>query len=243
MSLTLKTLRAPNGMGVFLGFSDAGNAVRHLEKHVLEEPECAGWQIVMTDWSALLDASAGDERWRFRQRAAESGGASAQELYDDYCEAAQTAFDEGELLGWWTQTGDIIAAFCTDGVLSIGTLQSPSRVLTIYLPGRVARPDLNGKNDDTKRTSRRNNAKGMRGGYRKAHSGGKERRAWNREEQLFYQVFRPAVQRIRRSHYETVDHQLNRRKHEYAKLKEVLPSTRRMNYQWWQSLRKNRAKP
>ena len=236
MTLILRELRAPNALGAVQGFPTAVEAVCHLCDHVLTAPECHGWNLVLGGWDELFDQA--DQRWKYARQATTSDGASAQELYDDYCCAAQRSMDESSATNWWVVDGDTLATFSTNGVLVVAHLMSEPTIATIFLPGQghgvlVGRGDSRGTTPLPRECRRR-----MRSGQ---HRIGRPDRAdsaeWGREERLFFRVFRPAVQFIKRCHFDAMDYQLRRRKHEYALLKKKLPATNGMTFEWWQALR------
>jgi len=67
-----------------------------------------------------------------------------------------------------------------------------------------------------------------------------ERRAkWNTDQRIFYEVFRPAVQHIRDSYWDSNASQARARRlgrHEYALLKEKLPPNSELGFDEWLAL-------
>ncbi len=65
-------------------------------------------------------------------------------------------------------------------------------------------------------------------------------RAWSAEQRLYCRVFRPAVQHIRRTHLDQPalgEGRCPGPRHEYARLKHVLPRMSELGFTDWQALR------
>lgn len=223
-------------------FSDWQSACNHLRDHLLTEPECFAWLLVDPGYDQILDAGNPDARWAYADRALSSGGRTAQAFYDLYCAAVSRDLQDAALLGWHRTTGRATVSLGTSGILTV----IEQAVKTAFLPGQ-------GITEATKASKGRGQGGGLprergmrsgRPGWRDNRSSDRDRQIrqqreaqWSRSERLYYRVFRPAVQHLRRSHHHSRDMFGNLAQSDYALLKDVLPHLSHLKYENWTDLR------
>ncbi|MCS6849724.1 MAG: hypothetical protein NZ700_00975 [Gemmataceae bacterium] len=246
-SLQLVTLPHPADRSVRVKmFATAKAACMHLCDHLLTAPECNAWVLVSPQYRNILDPADADARWRYAQQAHATNGASAQELYDLYAEATAADARDAQTLGWFGQDDYkfVTVAIGTSGIL----LTIEGDILkTAFLPGQgQAETTREVRQSGDCRTSLPRE-RGMRSGrnptaraeFRARERAAQERReaAWNDEERLYYKVFRPAVQLIKRCHHLCCDMFGQLKKTDYALLKGRLPARNQLKYPKWLHLR------
>jgi hypothetical protein len=217
-------------------FADLERALRHLGDHMLAAPECAAWCLVLPDLADHIDPEDANSREAYFRQARATRGVSAQPVFDLYRAASARAAGEAFLLNWHATDGRTTVALGTAGVLVL--IDGPS-VTTVYLPGqgnpaavrasREAEPDRLGRERRLMRRSDRRPA-----GERRRQARREARRS--AEEGLYYGVFRPAVQFLRRRYHQsyTLD---GVRRYDDALLKGVLPPMSRLGLAGWQGYR------
>lgn len=244
-------------------------ACNHLRDHLLTAPECMGWAVVAPQYRQILDPDDGDARWRYSDRAFETQGASAQDLYDVYCQACGRDARDAARLGWVATQGEGTVALGTSGILLVIEDQAvPARpaesraaepgeasrtvrsvVVTAFLPGLGNSEAVRKRALSWSASGGLVRESGMRSGragspFHDTRLGRREqlrrlriRAGWSRDEQLYYTVFRRAVQFIRKCHHQHRDMygRLNRR--DYALLKDALPARSRLEFTDWLVLR------
>lgn len=223
-------------------FGDTGRAIAHLRDHLLTAPECEAWAVVIPQYSSLLDPTDGKSRFRYCESITESAS-NGQPLYDLYKAAIVEASDEAAVLHWYCSEGQVTVALGTSGVLILieGVLK------TALLPGQ-------GSAEATRQSHERivegfglPREVGMRSGrpgkwrpVTERETRDRERReeSWPHETRLYYRVFRPAVQFIKKCHHHNRNMFGEWRHQDYALLKDILPPRSNLKLEQWQSMRK-----
>jgi hypothetical protein len=217
-------------------FADLERALRHLGDHLLTAPECQGWALVLPALADHVDPHDAEARAAFFRRARSTHGVSAQAVFDLYREASARTASDAFLLNWHASDGPTTAALGTSGVLVL--IDGPS-VVTVYLPGQGDPAAVRASGEAGAGCLGRERQL-MR---RPEHRGRRERQEQERrearrspEERLYYDVFRPAVQFLRKRYHRswTLD---GERRHDDALLKKVLPPMSRLGLEGWQGCR------
>lgn len=223
-------------------FADWQAAVRHVRDHLLTHPESRAWAVVVPEFAEIVDPQDADARWHCAQRAADSCGASAQPLYDLYREAVKSDLEDANRLEWTARGRNASVGVGTSGVLVV----SDDVIRTAFLPGHGSAAGTR-KSKSEQSLSSLPRESGMRSGReersRKVRSE-RERQAqadresrWSAAERLYHAVFKPAVQFIKRSQNRHRDMYGNPHGNDYALLKSVLPSLKRLKYEHWLQFR------
>jgi hypothetical protein len=233
---------APTSLVLF--FQDWQTACAHLRDHLLTAPECDAWALVAPGYRALLDPADGDVRWRYAEEALSSQGASAQQLYDLYAEAAAADSRDAADLRWSHTEGRVTVAVGTSGVL----LLVDTLLRTAFLPGqgdpeatrqaRGAGPGARGLVRERGMRSGRPGAAGHHEPLRERREQERREERWTDEERLYYRVFRPCVQFIKRCHHRHRDMSGRLVRQDYALLKDCLPPRNRLKFADWVALRR-----
>lgn len=229
-------------------FSDWLKAVQHLCDHVLAAPECFAWTLVAPGCLDVLDPTDAEARWRYARRAEETQGADAQPLYEVYNAAILRDMDDAGRLRWRQSSGEITVTLGTCGVLVVTVRTAPARsvVMTAFLPGQgdpelvVGRrgttlepPQLRREADESAIRLRRHPFCSAR--ERRARQRRRERQT--HEEQLYYDVFKPAAQFIRTRYHAQYDVSGRPHRCDYALLKTVLPRRSQLKFDDWRQCR------
>ncbi len=237
-------IRWPNApTRTFRLFADWQRAVEHLSDHVLTEPECQGWAIVLADRTLPLQLDDKDARWRYAQQSHQPRGGQAQSLFDLYTDCIRKATDDAHRLGWHGENdnGSVMVGLGTNGVL---VLIEESFVVTAFLPGAG---EASATREAREQAGMSRSALPRERGMRTRRSGGADRELrqqqhrqqnWSHEEQLYYLVFRPAVQFIRSRYHSSRDLTGRLRCCDYALLKDSLPPLSQLRLQNWQQFRR-----
>jgi hypothetical protein len=213
-----------------------------LRDHVLTAPECSAWAVVIPCLAETIGTDDADKRWNYAERAAADRGASAQPLYDLYCEAIALDSRDAAALHWFATPGSVTAAIGTSGILML----IEQELVTAFLPGQGSASATRAAQEEGREARGLPRERSMRSGRlgRKQHESPRESRrqqrreaGWTPQERLYYRVFRPAVQFVRRSHHRCRDMYGRLNRGEYALLKEVLPPSARLKYDDWLALR------
>jgi hypothetical protein len=244
MTLTLRTMPHPaESQRDVRIFADWQRACDHLRDHLLTAPECHAWALVAPAYRDLLDPADGDARWRYDHAAQASSGAAAQPLYDLYAAAIVRAAGDAARLHWVFTCERVTVALGTCGLL----LVVGEAVQTAFLPGQgdAARTAAAGATTDPAGLPREGGMRSGRPGRYDPAEPERERRARaERERQmspdqlLYYRVFRPAAQFVRKCHHRQRDLRGRLLPGDYALLKEVLPPQSRLKFADWQALRR-----
>jgi hypothetical protein len=244
MTLTLRSLPHPAAPARQVRFfATPAAALAHLRDHLLTSPEAEAWALVAPGYETILDPRSPDERYRYSKNAEETGGDSAQPLYDLYLEAVRGDSADADRLGWLCPAPGGTVAFGTSGVLLI----VGAAVVTAFLPGQgdpAATRRGQGAGPNATGLPREGGMRSGRPGRFRADEAERERRerldreaAWSRAQRLYYRVFRPAVQLIRGCHHGQRDPLGRPLGGDYGRLKEVLPTRSRLGYADWAEIR------
>ncbi len=242
-SLRLRSVARPDRPNELVRFfSDWQTAYQHLRDHLLTSPECHGWTLVAPRYVEILDPDQSDSRWNYSKQAAESCGRTAQPLYDLCWSVTSMDLRDSETLGWHQSTGTLTVCLGTSGILAV----IQDTVTTVFLPGL-------GSAEATRtstQTSQRNGLpreRGMRSGRpgrtdseqasRRHRAQTQREAAWSQSQRLYYLVFKPAVQFVKRSHHRCRDMFGRRTRTDYGLLKDKLPHLSQLKYQDWTALR------
>jgi hypothetical protein len=223
-------------------YADWQTACRHLQNHVLTAPECHAWALVDPQYRQILDAENSDARWRYCEQASASQGETAQPLYDFYCGAVTRDAQDAAVLTWHRSQGRLTVALGTSGILIL----VEDVVTTAFLPEQgdpqATRDSQQGPKDGGLPRER-----GMRTGRPGCRDGqvvAREERirlqretAWTRAQRLYYRVFKPAVQFVKRCHHRSRDMYGGLTRGDYALLKDALPHLSQFKYEDWAALR------
>ena len=228
-------------------------ACDHLQSHLLTEPECRAWALVIPEIRDLVE-SRNRNRWAYSQKAKQTEGGAAQKLYDAFSQSVAHRGRRGtptqvvQLLlvsSWKTVT----VSLGTAGILMV----VESWLKTAFLPGQgepqaVREQQEQGglRRDATARRGR--NMRSGRPGLRAAADRDEQDQLLREQDwsdtrkTLFYGVFRPAVQFIRFRYHVEIDARGLVRHGDYGLLKDVLPPMSHLKYEDWLAVRQ-RAQP
>jgi hypothetical protein len=239
----------PGGPGTeVVIYSDWQDAVRHLRDHLLSAPECLAWAVVIPRYPEVLDPHDAKARLRYLDFAESSRGRQSQPLYDLYSEAICQANREAGQFQWHASNGEITVSFGTSGILTVIRSLQPYEavVLTAFLPGQgVATTTLESQKAEgcNKRLPRESGMRDGPGGrtrieHEKELARRQQRRqGFSREQRLYYDVFRPALQFIREQYHRERDLCGRAIRSDYALLKDKLPRCSSLKFENWQRLR------
>ncbi len=224
-------------------FTDWQSAYNHLRDHLLTAPECFAWQIVSPTYLQVVNPEDADARWAYSQQAAVSECRTAQRLYDLYRAAVSQDIDDSLLLAWYHGDCRLMVCLGTSGILAIFEQRAVS---TAFLPGQ-------GSGQATRVGQQAEQPRGLprEGGMRAGRVGRRGREAvehdrrlrqqreaaWSADQRLYYRVFKPAVQFVKRCHHRNRDMHGRLIRGDYALLKEVLPHLSQLKYEHWILLR------
>ncbi len=240
-ALQLRTIPHPARGGVAVQlFADWQTACAHLRDHWLTAPECEAWALVAPAYTALLDPSDADARYRYAEQGRTTAGLSAQPLYDLCVAAVAAEAGDAARLHWIQDHGRVTAAMGTSGVV----LLIENVVRTAFLAGQGdpqatkegqrQRLERRGLPRERPLRSRRQGGDPHGPPQRRCPWEGK----WSVEERLYYRVFRPAVQLVKRAHHRSRDMLGGIVRADYALLKGLLPTRSRLKYEDWLELRR-----
>jgi hypothetical protein len=244
MTLTLRSLTHPDTPARQVAFfASPSAALGHLRDHLLTAPEAEAWALVAPGYEAVVDPGSSDARWRYWAKAEESGGASAQPLYDIYFEAVRLDAADASRLRWLWSGADLTVALGTSGILVVVA----AAVVTAFLPGQ-GDPAATRRGQEAGPAAtglvREGGMRSGRPGRFRADEAERERRerlsreaAWCPAERVYYLVFRPAVRFVRGCHHGQRDPLGRPLGNDYARLKEVLPPQSHLGFKEWASLR------
>ena len=112
-------------------------ACDHLQSHLLTEPECRAWALVIPEIRDLVELEEPESRWAYSQKAKQTEGGAAQKLYDAFSQSVRTAAGEAHRLKWFTSRPvsswkTVTVALGTAGILMV----VESWLKTAFLPGQ-----------------------------------------------------------------------------------------------------------
>ncbi len=226
-------------------FRDSMSACQHLRDHLLTAPECYAWGIVCPEFHEILDIENDDTRFYYWEEAKRSNGASAQLLYDIYSEAIRLNSADAAILKWIITNSYVTIVLGLDGVVVVIN-DRLSVVASAYLPGQG---DARGVQDSRslgrkgfprERPMRNGRPSGRREALAERDRRVMERREenWNLEQKLYYRVFRPAVQYVRRYQRAIPSSAMHSSVVSFETLKTVLPPVTQLKWEDWQNLRR-----
>lgn len=224
-------------------FGDLQQALGHLRDHVLTAPECEAWALVDARYLQLLDLSDGKARLRYARQAEASAGRSAQPLYDVYRDAVACDAEDAALLGWYRSQGTLTVALGTSGVLLL--IDGPVR--TAFLPGQ-GDPSATRQSERTEglrlaivrergMRSGRHGRGGSESWERDRQVRARREAAWSPDQRLYYRVFKPAVQFVKRCQHRCRDMFGRLTRGDYALVKEAIPHLSQLKLDDWLRLR------
>jgi hypothetical protein len=223
-------------------------ACDHLQSHLLTEPECRAWALVIPEIRDLVELEEPESRWAYYQRAKLTEGGAAQKLYDAFSQSVRTAAGEAHRLRWFasrpaSSAKTVTVALGTAGILMV----VETWLVTAFLPGQG---DPQAVREQQERGGiRKDVADSARPGIRSGRSGrtgpkdhGERARltrqgSWSESEKLYYLVFKPAVQFIRSQYYDELGSRGEHHRGDYGLLKDVLPRMSQLGYDQWQAVR------
>lgn len=224
-------------------FRDAESACRHLRDHLLTAPECDAWAIICPEYADLIDLNHPNSRFRFWQEVQRTEGLSAKALYDIYCRAIRANAEDAKTLGWLVGNKHTIIALGTDGLVIIFHHDT---VTTAFLPGKGTPEAVRDQRHANPRGLPRES--GMRSGRpnrwteEAAHRDRliRQRReaSWTRDQRIYYCVFRPSLQFLRRVQRVLPKTNGNKTVLGYEALKQVIPPLSLLKWPIWQHLRR-----
>jgi hypothetical protein len=167
---------------------------------------------------------------------------SAQPLYDLYCGAVTRDAQDAAALTWHRSQGRLTVALGTSGVLIL--IQDV--VTTAFLPDQ-GDPEAVRESQQERKQSGLPRERGMRAGRPDRRDGQAVERedrmraqreaSWTRTQRLYYRVFKPAVQFVKRCHHRCRDMYGRETRGDYALLKDALPHLSQFKYEDWAALR------
>jgi hypothetical protein len=245
-SLILRRIRRPSGDGQLRVFADWSKAACHLRDHLLGEPESRAWLLIHPSLAGALDWDSSNARWRWVCQALATQGADGQDLYDQFCAIMDRELQDAGRANWLAldPTTGVLVTFSTNGVLAIVTADL---LRTAFVAGQGsleatvrAQQQGFGKQMPRHNAMRQGRlASGQRNLPERERRRAQERQAsWSEPQNIYYTVFRPAMQFVRRttnSAYDALGRPL--RQSDYSRLKDVLPPVGKLDFNAWTKLR------
>lgn len=250
MPFQIRTTPCPGQPNQLLSvFSGASAAWRHLQNHLLTNPECEAWACICPQMLEIVDLTNADARWQYRQGGDGDSGDYWQPLYDQYAQAVTRAAIASDRLGWHRHDPgwNVRVALGHEGLLQVfhphlksaflPNQGNATEVVAARLAGRTRR--------DTEARSQRDTMRrhGMRAGRSSPMAFAKtveqcQRResGWTPRQTIYHRVFRPAVRFIRSNHRHTRKSNGDLEYRDYALLKEVLPPMSQLSFDDWDAL-------
>jgi hypothetical protein len=159
-----------------------------------------------------------------------------------YCEAVSRDAEDGAELQWHRSDNRLTVAFGTSGIVML----IEEVLTTAFLPGQ-GDPRVTHESQRCEKLGGLPRERGMRTG-RPGRRGGEEverdRRVrerheaqWTNGQRLYYRVFRPAVQFVKKCQHRCLDRCGKVIPGDYALIKDVLPARSRLKYTDWVALR------
>lgn len=213
----------------FRVFGDLASASEHIAKHLLGAEEANRWKFVIP---AIIEhlGDIGEDRERHRLYNSLRREEVLKILYELYCRSIELNLQDACKLGWYgarrSGGGWVGVALGTSGVLIVA---EHGVIVTAFLPKKS---DGGGGEPGGRRHR-------MRGGKAPEHAPERHTQRWCAAEWLYYRVFRPALQFVRRAVYEPIPPGVdpNARRNDYWILKDCVPVVRSVKYDDWVELR------
>lgn len=240
--LQLRDLLHPAWAGVRIAcFAHWRTACQHVRDHVLTHPEAAAWLLLRPELAELVPADFQQLKFLLEQ-VEQSQGTILQTIYACYTAAIDQAAVDASILVWHESRGDKTVALGTTGLLLVIQRQT---LTTAFLPGqgspeavRQAREQLGAV------LPRQRQMRSGRPGWPRPETWHLDPKPLQREatrphdELLYYRVFRPAVQFVRRQQVSGRGLDGSRfGGNDYSLLKEVLPPMSQLKLPLWRELR------
>ena len=200
-------------------FTDHNALVRHVDRHLLRQPEAAAWWIIIPALSAY---GSPETAQHVLYQAVRNREPLWHDIYRLYSESICLNIADACRLNWMVYTGAasrVSLCFGTSGVLVV---VANNTVRTAFVPGLLDKPQ-----GPIRRSQ-------MRQGVDRADVRRRLAReqAWCDAQRLFYRAFRPAIGFLRRAQYIPPKTPLTT-PNDYYLLKDHLPLGRRYTYEQW----------
>ena len=234
--LKLRSVDVPCSEETTQAFIDWRKAVEHMIKYLLTDPERKAWRIADPRLMQIVDLDHENVCWRYGQQAMKSCGTSATALYVAYCDNMDRTGRAATRLEWCCNGADpdTRVGFDERGVLII----VQRCVRTCFIPGAWNERDKSTWRNVRRRSGRNRSSRAEERERRREEKRGN---AWSQEERIYYRVFRPALQEIRRQHINhDIDPDDDVHPRDWAGLKETLKEEGMISFARWQEIR-NRA--
>jgi|GEM_PF-1623349 len=230
-------------------FKDEDNARKHMEKHLLsfgegssqDASESAAWMLVIPQLRQCCGDLSDPQQRNLVYRMWQRDRSAFDACYRLYARSIRLSVSDACHLGWkWVgpQVGGGWegVALGTSGVLVVA---ENGFILTAFLPNQHTNGCYLGGNGKLQSRPGRHRIRGGVRSYREEKQHQKRKESWPPEKRLYYEVFRPALQFVRKAQYETFPPQgcLRPRNNIYAILKGKLPKCKWLHYDAWCRLR------
>jgi hypothetical protein len=209
----------------------------HICDHLLTHPECRAWAVVLADEGCPVDLRDADLRWKTARALFDGEG---QELYDLYVCEIGLAADSARKLGWHASCEkkekgkEISVALGLQGLLLV---VDGDTLLSAFLGGQGVASRTTEERPTRGNPLPREGSGPVAEPTQEARARARRAKRWGPEETLFYEVFRPAVQFVRRQTYDSFDltgQPLSRHSsRDYWRLRAVLPRMSQLKLEGW----------
>jgi hypothetical protein len=229
-------------------FPDLASARAHVRDHLLTAPECEAWALIAPGYAKVIAPGEDRQRLDLARHLEDDPEGTFLPLFEVYCQVLTAETADATILGWAADsaTRDVTVTLGTGAVLCL--IEDPPSgpgpvVRTAFIPG-MGEPEavLSAKRDDQgslprERPQRHQGTIASRTSERRQRQerGREDRFSW--PERVYYGVFRPAVQFLRTQYLRNRDYQGRIIRHDYAMLKDVLPSCSQLKYESWLTFR------
>jgi hypothetical protein len=227
-------------------FPDLASARAHVRDHLLTAPECEAWALIAPGYAKVIVPGEDRQRLEIARHLEDNPEGAFLPLFEVYCRALAAETADATILGWVADSAarGVTVMLGTGAVLCL--IEDPPSgpvVRTAFIPG-TGEPEavLSAKRDDQgnlprERSQRHQGTIASRRSERRKRQerGWEDRFSW--PERVYYSVFRPAVQFLRKQYLRNRDYQGRIIRHDYAMLKDVLPSCSQLKYESWLAFR------
>lgn len=238
VALRLSRMEHPAHGRTITVFETAEAASAHVRDHVLSNPESEAWRLVWPPLEEVADFDRADARWQLLRAAESDGGASLQPVYDAYAAAIRAEVGDAVQLNWRATRDRVTACLGTGGVVS---LFDPV-LRTAMVPGFGSAERTQRSHQELGGLARMVRHQPMREVRRARRDPRPDRQRRHhqrdRDQRRYFEVFRPAVQSVRRHHHQALNMYGEPRRNDMALLKEVLPRQSQLKLDAWQELRR-----
>lgn len=214
-------------------------AWEHVRKHVLSHPECRAWLLIDPELGELVDFQNPDARWNLARLESLSSEEVAQRCYDRYSHLLALVSRQSTQQGWCCEdpSRKVAVAFSPLGVVMV----IQGHLKTAMVPGQGDAETTSASHEQQSKALPRERSAARPFGARARHP--KEARKhrtrqeqWTREEWLYYEVFRPALQFLRSQNRNRDPYGRPTKHNDLHRLNEVLPPRKRLDYETWLTL-------